>query len=112
MAFAVPQARAAPSERPVLQRSSDQLYSVGHPLDVILAIPLIQGEARSLVMATDAHDITDERKRCPFRWISVDERASVEAVQLEVHARPYLQRPGRWPPLAAAKPVLGGRCET
>lgn len=73
------------SGRPVLQRSSDKLDAVGGPMHVPFGLLLIQSEARGLLASTDAHNITNERKRGSFGRIPVDEPARVEAAQLEDH---------------------------
>ncbi len=51
-----------------------------------LGLLLIQGEARSLLVSTDANNVTNERKGSSLRRIPMNKPASVEPAQLEDHA--------------------------
>ncbi len=80
------QESAAPSVRKVLQRSPDELNAFGNAMHLRLGFLLIQSEARSLLVSTDAHNVTNERKRRPLGRIPMNDPASIEPAQLEDHA--------------------------
>ena len=81
--------RAAPSDRAILQRSSDELNAFGDAMHLRLGLLLIQGETRSLLASTYADNVTNERKRGSLGRILMNKPASVEPAQLEDHGYEY-----------------------
>ena len=88
----------ARSRRSVLQCPANEVGAVRDSSRVSLGVALVQSEARRLLAARDARHVANERERCPFSLIPMNEPASFEAAQIEHHAFLYLQ---------SADPLLG-----
>ena len=58
-------------------------------MHLCLGLLLIEGKARSLLVSTDAHNVTNERKRGSLCRIPMNKPASVEPSQLEAHPLGY-----------------------
>jgi len=79
--------RTSSSLGSVLECTPYEIGPFGDGMRVSLHVPLIEDETRCLLASPYAHHVADERKRCPFRRVLMNQATSVQAAQIENHAR-------------------------